>query len=59
MDDNVAVEILRAAFLRKNISLTNPTLLDFLSAIRNFEPEKKFNLPEDRLITIHKNYFKI
>jgi tRNA(Ile)-lysidine synthase len=59
LEDNIAIEILRFAFAQKDIKLTNPTLADFLFAIRNFEPEKKFNLPEDRLVTIHKNYFKI
>jgi tRNA(Ile)-lysidine synthase len=59
MDDKVAIEFLRFALEKNNIKLTGPQLNDFLSAIRTYSPEKKFNLPEDRLITIHKNYFKI
>jgi len=59
MDDKVAIEFLRFALEKNNIKLTSPQLNDFLSAIRTYSPEKKFNLPEDRLITIHKNYFKI
>lgn len=59
LDDKVAIEILRFALEKKDIKLTGPQLNDFLFAIRTYQPEKKFNLPEDRLITIHKNYFKI
>ena len=59
MDDKVAIEFLRFALEKKDIKLTGPQLNDFLFAIRTYSPEKKFNLPEDRLITIHKNYFKI
>ncbi len=59
LDDSVATEILRFALERKDIKLTGPQLSDFLSAIRTYAPEKKFNLPEDRLITIHKNHFRI
>ena len=59
LDDKTAIEILRYALLKKDIKLTGPQLNDFLSAIRTYAPEKKFNLPEDRLIVIHKNHFKI
>ena len=59
LDDKVAIEILRFALEKKDIKLTGPQLNDFLHAIRTYQPEKKFNLPEDRLIVIHKNYFKI
>ena len=59
LDDNVATEILRFALNKKNIKVTGPQLNDFRFAIRTYAPEKKFNLPEDRLITIHKNHFKI
>jgi tRNA(Ile)-lysidine synthase len=59
LDDNVAAEILRFALEKKDIKLTGPQLSDFLSAIRTYAPEKKFNLPEDRLIIIHKNHFRI
>lgn len=59
LEDVVAIEFLRFALEKNNIKLTGPQLNDFLNAIRTYAPEKKFNLPEDRLITIHKNYFKI
>ena len=59
LDDKTAIEFLRFALEKNGIKLTGPQLNDFLSAIRTYSPEKKFNLPEDRLITIHKNYFKI
>ena len=59
LDDMVAIEFLRFALDKKDIKLTGPQLKDFLAAIREYAPEKKFNLPGDRLITIHKNYFKI
>lgn len=59
LDNKTAIEFLRFALEKNNIKLTGPQLNDFLSAIRTYSPEKKFNLPEDRLITIHKNYFKI
>ncbi len=59
LDNTVAIEFLRFALEKDNIKLTGPQLNDFLNAIRTYAPEKKFNLPEDRLITIHKNYFKI
>ena len=59
MDDKVAIEILKFAFLKVGIKLTEPQLKDFLNAIRTYAPEKKFNLPEDKLITLHKDWFKI
>jgi len=59
MDDKVAIEILKIAFLKVGIKLTEPQLKDFLNAIRTYAPEKKFNLPEDKLITLHKDWFKI
>ena len=58
LDDDVASEILTQILAWENISITRPQMKDFLSAIRTYQPEKKFNLPGDRLITIHKNYFK-
>ena len=59
MDDKVAIEFLKFALEKNGIKLTGPHLNDFLGAIRTYAPEKKFNLPGDRLIIIHKNYFKI
>lgn len=57
--DEVCSEILKAALSKKNIFLTRPQMENFLLAIRTYEPEKSFNLPKDKLIKIHKNYFKI
>ena len=59
LDDDVASEILAQILTWENISITRPQMKDFLNAIRTYAPEKKFNLPGDRLITIHKNWFKI
>ena len=59
LDDKVAIEFLRFALEKEDIKLTGPQLNDFLDAIRTYQPEKKFNLPEDRLITIHKTYFTL
>ena len=59
LDDNIAIEILRFALNKCDLSLTGPQLNDFLNAIRTYQPEKKFNLPEGRLITIHKNHFTL
>ncbi len=57
MDEKAAMEILRAGLLRVNIRLTRPQLRDFLEAIREYAPGKKFNLPGDKLVRLEKNYF--
>lgn len=57
IDDEVAIEILKKLLARKNISCTRPQLVNFLAAIREYQPGKKFNLPHDKLVKIHKNYF--
>lgn len=57
IDDKVAIEILRELLSRKNISCTRPQLVNFLAAIQEYQPGKKFNLPHDKLVKIHKNYF--
>jgi len=59
LDEKVALEFLRHLLSLKNISLTGPKLKDFLIAIKTYSPEKKFNLPNNKLITIHKTYLKI
>lgn len=56
-DNEVATEILRELLVQKNIFCTRPQLLNFLAAIRDYQPGKSFNLPHDRLVKIHKNYF--
>ena len=57
LDDEVALEILYLGMKRKGILATRPQILDFLNAIRTYSPHKKFNLPNDKLVTIYKNYF--
>lgn len=59
LDNEVAAEILRAGLARKKISLTRPQMQQFLQAIREYAPGKKFNLPGDNLVTIRKNVFVI
>ena len=57
LDDEAAMEILRAGLARKKISLTRPQMVGFLKAIREYKPGKKFNLPSDKLVTIRKDIF--
>ena len=57
LEDEVAMEILRAGLLRAGASATRLQIREFLEAIRTYAPEKKFNLPGDRLVTLHKTYF--
>lgn len=59
MDDKVAIEILRAELLKKDISATRPQLYSFLKAIREYAPGKYFNLPEDKLVKINSQNFSI
>ena len=59
LDEEVALEILRQLLEWRENSLTRPQLVDFLKAIKTYLPEKKFNFPGDRLVTIHKNYVRI
>ena len=59
LDEFTAMEILKVACEKAGIFLTRPQLKDFLVAIKTYAPEKKFNLPEDRLVILHKNYFKL
>ncbi len=57
LDDEIALEILRAGLLRAGISATRPQILDFLRAIREYQSGKFFNLPGDRLIRFTKECF--
>ncbi len=56
VDEKVALEILREICLMHGYSLTRKQLADFLSAIKNYAPHKKFNLPKNHFVTILKNY---
>jgi len=59
IDKTVAIEILRAGLLEKNITATRPQLREFLKAIREYAPGKYFNLPGDRLVRINSKDFSI
>ena len=59
LDDDTAIEILRAALKRTETSATRPQLLDFLHAIRTYAPTKSFNLPGDKLVKFSKNNFSL
>lgn len=59
MDEVVAMEILRAGLMEKNIAATRPQLWEFLKAIREYAPGKYFNLPGDELVRINKKDFNI
>ncbi|MBR0402992.1 tRNA lysidine(34) synthetase TilS [Candidatus Saccharibacteria bacterium] len=59
LDEQVALEILRASLAQKNIRVTYPQLKDFLAAIKTYAPEKIFNLPGGKLVKIHKLYYNI
>lgn len=59
LENNVAEEILRALCLKRNISLTRPQLMDFLDAIRKYQPGKKFNLPKNKMAVVGKDFIRI
>lgn len=59
LPDSVALELLRCATRRSNLSLTRPQLQDFLAAIRTYLPGKSFNLPGNQLVKIHQKYFQL
>ncbi|MDR0398052.1 MAG: tRNA lysidine(34) synthetase TilS [Candidatus Nomurabacteria bacterium] len=59
LDDAVALEVLRAALLQVGRSATRPQLKEFLLAIKTYKTSKKFNLPGDYLVKIHKDYFHL
>lgn len=59
LDDNLAIEILRAATLAVGISATRPQLRNFLTAIRTYNSGKQFNLPNDFLVKFSKTDFTL
>ena len=59
LDDDVAIEILRAGLIRANIPATRPQIRDFLKAIREYAPSKKFNLPNDKLVCLGRRDFTL
>ena len=52
-------EILRSICLEANMSLTRPQLLNFLEAIKNYQPGKKFNLPRNKMATISRDFVRL
>ena len=59
LENNVAEEILRVLYLKRNISLTRPQIMDFLNAIRKYQPGKKFNLPKNKMAVVGKDFIRI
>lgn len=59
LDQNIALELLRAGTLRANISATRPQLENFRQAILTYAPGKYFNLPNDHLIKLTKTTFEL
>ncbi len=59
LEENVALEVLRAGTLRAGIAATRPQLRDFLQAILHYPSGKFFNLPGDKLVKLGKTEFKI
>ena len=59
LDEKSSLEFLRYITIRANISATRPQLMDFLNAIKTYRSGKKFNLPEDKLVKLNKNEFRL
>ena len=59
LDDDVAIEILRAALIRTKVPATRPQLRDFLKAIREYASNKQFNLPNDKLVCLGRRDFTL
>lgn len=59
LDQNIAIELLRAGTLEANIRATRPQLEAFRQAILNYAPGKHFNLPGGKLVRINKTDFII
>ncbi|MBQ2637575.1 tRNA lysidine(34) synthetase TilS [Candidatus Saccharibacteria bacterium] len=59
LDEKVSLEILREGLLRSEVATTRPQILEFLNAIKTYQPGKKFNLPEDKLVRINKADFQL
>ncbi len=59
LDQNVAIELLRAGTLRAGSRLTRPQLEDFRQAILSYSTGKSFNLPGDKLVKFSRRDFKL
>lgn len=55
----VALELLRAGTLRVGIRATRPQLEAFRQAILNYSPGKYFNLPNNHLVRLGKDFFQL
>lgn len=59
LEEKTALEILREATIRAGASTTIPQRKEFLKAILEYTPGKKFNLPNDKLVKINKKDFML
>lgn len=59
LGEEVALELLRAGTLASGIKTTHPQLENFRQAILNYRAGTYFNLPDDNLVKIKKNSFKL
>jgi len=57
LDDQTALEILRASLARAGVSATRPQILHFLTAIRTYETGKVFNLPGGKMVKMQKHFY--
>lgn len=59
LPDQIATEVLRyITEVRYQIPCTRPQLQDFLTAIREYQPGKQFNLPGGQMVQIGRDYFR-
>lgn len=54
---DIYIELLRYTLLRQNVRSTHPELQKLLHAIRTYEPQKKFQLTNNKFVLIRKNDF--
>lgn len=59
LDEEVALELLRAGTLAKGIKATRPQLENFRQAILSYKTGNHFNLPHDNLVKIEKDSFNL
>ncbi|MBR3318899.1 tRNA lysidine(34) synthetase TilS [Candidatus Saccharibacteria bacterium] len=59
LDDDVAIEILRAGLIKAGIPATRPQIRDFLKAVREYATNKRFNLPNDKLVRMGRRDFTL
>ncbi len=60
LPDDVALEVLRyITEVRYHVPCTRPQLQDFLTAVREYQPGKQFNLPGGQMVEIGREYFRL